>query len=152
MGTPWERADVEREHLANTSATGTPREHLGSLRKNWITGTPWVREHLGNACAGEHPGHSNTGENFRAGTDPGIILSVLVAQLVGRLGNDGFVGDEGDRKIRQGRLSPRTRAPDHALTLCALGGHRARVRAHHQGHHRAWCALRHLSRLNTVEQ
>jgi len=61
LGTPWERADVEREHLENTSETGTPREHLGSLRKNGITGTPWVREHLGNA--GEHPGHSNTGEN-----------------------------------------------------------------------------------------
>ena len=29
-------------------------------------------------------------ETFRAGADPGIILSVLVAQLVGRLGSDGF--------------------------------------------------------------
>jgi len=27
---------------------------------------------------------------FRAGADPGTILSVLVAQLVGRLGGDGF--------------------------------------------------------------
>ena len=27
-------------------------------------------------------------ETFRAGADPGIILSVLVAQLVGRLGSD----------------------------------------------------------------
>jgi len=49
LGTPWERADVERELLENTWATGTPREHLGSLRKNGITGTPWEREHLGNA-------------------------------------------------------------------------------------------------------
>ena len=29
-------------------------------------------------------------ETFRAGADPGIILSVLVAELVGRLGGDGF--------------------------------------------------------------
>jgi len=29
-------------------------------------------------------------ETFRAGADPGIILSVLVVQLVGRLGSDGF--------------------------------------------------------------
>ena len=29
-------------------------------------------------------------ETFRAGADPGIVLSVLVAQLVGRLGSDGF--------------------------------------------------------------
>ena len=29
-------------------------------------------------------------ETFRAGADPGIILSVLVAQVVGRLGSDGF--------------------------------------------------------------
>ena len=33
---------------------------------------------------------------FRAGADPGTILSVLVAQLVGRLGGDGFwKGDYG---------------------------------------------------------
>ena len=49
MGTPWERADVEREHIENTSATVTPREHLGSLRKNGITGTRWARKHRGNA-------------------------------------------------------------------------------------------------------
>ena len=29
-------------------------------------------------------------ETFRAGADPGIILSVLVVQLVGRLGSNGF--------------------------------------------------------------
>jgi len=29
-------------------------------------------------------------KTFRAGADPGIILSVLVTQLVGRLGSDGF--------------------------------------------------------------
>jgi len=35
-------------------------------------------------------------KTFRAGTDPGIILSVLVAQLVGCLGGDGFwKGDYG---------------------------------------------------------
>ena len=49
MGTPWERADVEREHIENSSATVTPREHLGSLRKNGITGTRWARKHRGNA-------------------------------------------------------------------------------------------------------
>ena len=49
MGTPWERADVGREHIENTSATVTPREHLGSLRKNGITGTRWARKHRGNA-------------------------------------------------------------------------------------------------------
>ena len=37
-------------------------------------------------------------ETFRAGADPGTILSVLVAQLVGRLGGDGFWnGDYGWR-------------------------------------------------------
>jgi hypothetical protein len=35
-------------------------------------------------------GESQYLETFRAGADPGIILSVLVAQLVGRLGGDGF--------------------------------------------------------------
>ena len=37
-------------------------------------------------------GESQYLETFRAGADPGIILSVLVAaaQLVGRLGSDGF--------------------------------------------------------------
>ena len=35
-------------------------------------------------------------ETFRAGADPGIILSALVAQLVDRLGSDGFwEGDYG---------------------------------------------------------
>ena len=35
-------------------------------------------------------------ETFRAGADPGIILSVLVVQLVGRMGGDGFwEGDYG---------------------------------------------------------
>jgi len=36
---------------------------------------------------GESP---NTGKHFGPEADPGIILSVLVAQLVGRLGGDGF--------------------------------------------------------------
>ena len=39
---------------------------------------------------GESPGEPQYLEIFRAGADPGIILSVLVAQLVGRLGGDGF--------------------------------------------------------------
>ena len=35
-------------------------------------------------------------ETFRAGADPGIILSALLAQLVDRLGSDGFwEGDYG---------------------------------------------------------
>jgi hypothetical protein len=37
------------------------------------------------------PGNKkNVSETFRAGADPGIILSVLVAQLVGRLVGDEF--------------------------------------------------------------
>ena len=35
-------------------------------------------------------------ETFRAGADPGIILTVFVAQLVGRLGSDGFWDGDSD--------------------------------------------------------
>ena len=39
---------------------------------------------------GESPNSIQYLETFRAGADPGTILSVLVAQLVGRLGGDVF--------------------------------------------------------------
>ena len=69
-----------------------PREHLCNRSCSNKTHTPWSFG-FDSWAKQEEPGKTVTRqylETFRAGADPGTILSVLVAQLVGRLVGDGF--------------------------------------------------------------
>ena len=69
--------------LADKGLLGSPYSQHGILQQAW--GKP---QYL---------------KTFRAGADPGIILSVLVAQLVGRLGSDGFWKEDYGWGVRVGR-------------------------------------------------
>ena len=69
--------------FGKTGLQGLPTRVTLSL---WVFRSPYSQHGILWQARGE----SQYLETFRAGTDPGIILSALVAQLVGRLGSDGF--------------------------------------------------------------
>jgi hypothetical protein len=72
---------------------------LWAFTRQGLLGSPYSQHGILQQAQGE-PQYLET---FRAGADPGIILSVFVAQLVGRLGSGGFWKEDYGWGVRVGR-------------------------------------------------
>ena len=84
-GAPQTPHDIWETWTAGASHAGGSF-FSGPLADKGLLGSPYSQHGILQQALGE-PQYLET---FRAGADPGIILSVRVAQLVGRLGGDGF--------------------------------------------------------------